>query len=144
MRQRDYDKTICITQLGWCNDPVVEIKRCHDLGPATKYLYAIKELPVDQEFVVVDDDVIYSKFLVQDLVSNKTIDAPKTIRGLKFINIPTTLLSQVDSSIGGKTGVNNKYGKSLSINQKRLLKEYIENISNTDNMNRFIIKEVNV
>ncbi len=34
-------------------------------------------------------------------------------RGLKFINIPSTLLSQVDSSIGGKTGVNNKYGKNL-------------------------------
>jgi len=34
-------------------------------------------------------------------------------RGLKFVNIPTTLLSQVDSSIGGKTGVNNKYGKNL-------------------------------
>ena len=34
-------------------------------------------------------------------------------RGLKFINIPTTLLSQVDSSIGGKTGVNTKYGKNL-------------------------------
>jgi 3-dehydroquinate synthase len=34
-------------------------------------------------------------------------------RGLKFINIPTTLLSQVDSSIGGKTGINNKYGKNL-------------------------------
>ncbi len=34
-------------------------------------------------------------------------------RGLKFINIPTTLLAQVDSSIGGKTGVNNKYGKNL-------------------------------
>ena len=34
-------------------------------------------------------------------------------RGLKFINIPTTLLSQVDSSIGGKTGVNSKYGKNL-------------------------------
>jgi len=32
---------------------------------------------------------------------------------LKFINIPTTLLSQVDSSIGGKTGVNTKYGKNL-------------------------------
>ena len=34
-------------------------------------------------------------------------------RGMKFINIPTTLLAQVDSSIGGKTGVNSKYGKNL-------------------------------
>ena len=34
-------------------------------------------------------------------------------RGLKFINIPTTLLSQVDSSIGGKTGINNNHGKNL-------------------------------
>ena len=34
-------------------------------------------------------------------------------RGLQFINIPTTLLSQVDSSVGGKTGINNNYGKNL-------------------------------
>ena len=34
-------------------------------------------------------------------------------RGVQFINIPTTLLSQVDSSIGGKTGINTKYGKNL-------------------------------
>ena len=34
-------------------------------------------------------------------------------RGMNFINIPTTLLSQVDSSIGGKTGINNSYGKNL-------------------------------
>jgi len=34
-------------------------------------------------------------------------------RGLKFVNIPTTLLSQVDSSIGGKTGINTNYGKNL-------------------------------
>jgi len=34
-------------------------------------------------------------------------------RGMRFINIPTTLLSQVDSSIGGKTGINSKFGKNL-------------------------------
>ena len=34
-------------------------------------------------------------------------------RGINFINIPTTLLAQVDASIGGKTGVNSNYGKNL-------------------------------
>ena len=34
-------------------------------------------------------------------------------RGVNFINIPTTLLAQVDSSIGGKTGVNSTFGKNL-------------------------------
>ncbi|MEZ5025064.1 MAG: 3-dehydroquinate synthase [Chitinophagales bacterium] len=34
-------------------------------------------------------------------------------RGIDFINIPTTLLSQVDSSIGGKLGIDFKYGKNL-------------------------------
>jgi len=34
-------------------------------------------------------------------------------RGLKFINIPTTLLAQVDASIGGKTGINSYQGKNL-------------------------------
>ena len=34
-------------------------------------------------------------------------------RGIKFINIPTTLLAQVDSSVGGKTGINTIYGKNL-------------------------------
>ena len=36
-----------------------------------------------------------------------------TKRGLKFINIPTTLLAQVDASIGGKTGINSSQGKNL-------------------------------
>ncbi|MDF1881408.1 3-dehydroquinate synthase [Sulfurimonas sp. MAG313] len=34
-------------------------------------------------------------------------------RGIDFIQIPTTLLAQVDASVGGKTGVNNAYGKNL-------------------------------
>lgn len=39
--------------------------------------------------------------------------AASVLRGVKFIQIPTTLLSQVDSSVGGKTGFNTKYGKNL-------------------------------
>ena len=35
------------------------------------------------------------------------------MRGLPFIQVPTTLLAQVDSSVGGKTGVNHKEGKNL-------------------------------
>lgn len=35
------------------------------------------------------------------------------LRGIKFIQIPTTLLSQVDSSVGGKTGVDLPQGKNL-------------------------------
>ncbi|MDC3116273.1 3-dehydroquinate synthase [Alphaproteobacteria bacterium] len=35
------------------------------------------------------------------------------LRGINFIQVPTTLLSQVDSSVGGKTGINSKIGKNL-------------------------------
>lgn len=35
------------------------------------------------------------------------------MRGVPYIQVPTTLLSMVDSSVGGKTGVDNKYGKNL-------------------------------
>ncbi len=35
------------------------------------------------------------------------------LRGIPFVQVPTTLLAQVDSSVGGKTGVNLKAGKNL-------------------------------
>ncbi|WP_457599638.1 3-dehydroquinate synthase [Hydrogenimonas sp.] len=34
-------------------------------------------------------------------------------RGIDFIQVPTTLLAQVDASVGGKTGINNRFGKNL-------------------------------
>lgn len=35
------------------------------------------------------------------------------MRGIKFIQVPTTLLAATDSSVGGKTAINTKYGKNL-------------------------------
>ena len=45
------------------------------------------------------------------------------LRGVDFIQFPTTLLAQVDSSVGGKTGINTAYGKNLvgSFHQPRLV-----------------------
>ena len=39
--------------------------------------------------------------------------AATLLRGVDFIQIPTTLLAQVDSSVGGKTGINTEFGKNL-------------------------------
>ena len=59
--------------------------------------------------------------VVGDLVG---LVANLLLRGIDFVQIPTTLLSQVDSSVGGKTAINSKFGKNLVVhltNQRQLL-----------------------
>lgn len=72
-------------------------------------------------------DLIYTQLLENRVDRNATIlalgggvvgdiagfAAATYQRGVKFIQIPTTLLSQVDSSVGGKTGINHPLGKNM-------------------------------
>jgi len=53
-------------------------------------------------------------------------------RGMPFIQVPTTLLSQVDSSVGGKTAINNSFGK----NQPRAV------ITDTDLLSSLPLREL--
>lgn len=61
-----------------------------------------------------------------------------TLRGIAFVQVPTTLLAQVDSSVGGKTGINTRFGKNLAgaFYQPRLV------LADTDTLNTLDARQV--
>jgi 3-dehydroquinate synthase len=56
--------------------------------------------------------------------------AATVLRGMPFVQVPTTLLAQVDSSVGGKTGINTRHGKNLvgAFHQPRLVLADVETL----------------
>jgi len=60
--------------------------------------------------------------------------AASTLRGLRVVQVPTTLLSMVDSSVGGKTGVNTRHGKNLvgAFHQPRLVHVDVSTLDTLD------------
>jgi 3-dehydroquinate synthase len=76
------------------------------LGSFAQLMENLLELAPDRKTVL----IALGGGVVGDLTG---FAASVLLRGVHFIQIPTTLLSQVDSSVGGKTGVNSRHGKNL-------------------------------
>ena len=82
-------------------------------GEASKSMTILAKLLDDILAVGVDRSVLLIAFgggVVGDLAG---FAAASLLRGVDFVQIPTSLLAQVDSSVGGKTGVNAASGKNL-------------------------------
>ena len=82
-------------------------------GEATKswhHLQGLVEEILDRQLERNDHVVAFGGGVVGDLAG---FAAAVARRGMPFVQIPTTLLAQVDSSVGGKTGINSPHGKNL-------------------------------
>ncbi len=82
-------------------------------GEATKswaHLTNVVEWLLDERVERNDVVVAFGGGVVGDLVG---FAAAILRRGVRFVQIPTSLLAQVDSSVGGKTGINTRHGKNL-------------------------------
>lgn len=82
-------------------------------GEATKCwaeLTRCVEWLLDQQVERGDVVVAFGGGVIGDLVG---FAAAVLRRGVRFVQIPTSLLAQVDSSVGGKTGINTRHGKNL-------------------------------
>ena len=72
----------------------------------TSIIETVLSFGIDRETII----IAFGGGVIGDIAG---FAASVLLRGINFIQIPTTLLSQVDSSVGGKTGVNGKLGKNL-------------------------------
>jgi 3-dehydroquinate synthase len=97
----------CLDQ-GWTTD-IIEVPEgevSKSLGQVEKLYDRLLELNCDRQSVL----IALGGGVIGDLVG---FVAATYQRGINFIQVPTTLLSQVDSSVGGKTGVNHPKGKNM-------------------------------
>jgi 3-dehydroquinate synthase len=81
-------------------------ERYKNLNTVARVLDALVKAQADRATVI----VAIGGGVIGDLVG---FSAATYLRGLPVVHVPTTLLAQVDSAIGGKTGVNHPLGKNL-------------------------------
>lgn len=95
---------------------------------ATGFSPVLVELPDGEEFKTSETlNTIYNGLIAGGLTRDSFVialgggvvgdmagfAAATYLRGIPFVQVPTTLLAQVDSSVGGKTGINHPLGKNL-------------------------------
>ena len=95
----DYSRTLAAQ----CKDPVIVTVDGGEANKTMDTVTAVCRAMLEAGFTRRDCVVAVGGGLVGDLAG---FAAASFLRGVDFYNIPTTLLAQVDSSIGGKTGVN--------------------------------------
>jgi len=97
---------------------VIQIVRCPDWGPATKILPALLDGDPDQRVVAVDDDRIYRRTLLEDLVTASEHD-PDAAVGFFGLIVP---LDRVDRRKGlvGRTIEGLRYGRGVSLRGSRM------------------------
>jgi len=105
--------------------PILLKKLCHSLKKFDLKIYKISSSEKMKNFTVaynltenlLKDNLSRSDCVISlggGIVSDiSAFVSSLTKRGVRFVNIPTTLLAQVDASVGGKTGVNSRQGKNL-------------------------------
>ena len=92
------------------------------------YEVALCEIPSGEEYKTIDmvtrihDFMLRQRFTRQDMLvalgggvvgDIAGFAAASLLRGIQYVQMPTSLLAMVDSSVGGKTGVNHAMGKNL-------------------------------
>ena len=106
-------------------------------NPTVKAIYGKYFNKGNTDFAVIEDGEIFKNIRSYEKILNKACEinlerkdaivalgggvigdlagftAATYLRGIDFIQVPTTLLAMVDSSVGGKTGFNNIFGKNL-------------------------------
>ena len=96
---RDYANAVCAE----CDYPVRVTVEPGEASKSLENFESLLKIMLDNQFTRTDCVVAVGGGVVGDLAG---FVASAFMRGVDFYNIPTTLLSQVDSSIGGKTAVN--------------------------------------
>jgi len=107
LRRQGYDPTVCLVPDG---------EPAKTLTVAEEVIGKLIEARLDRDSAV----IALGGGVVGDLAG---FVAAIFLRGVPYVQVPTTLLAQVDSAVGGKTGVNHRLGKNLigSFYQPRLV-----------------------